>query len=149
LRDRESNRPRATLFFVAAFGLSWGFWALAALYSIRDGTLLTQVLHYAGGLGPFAVTIALIYWRHTPEFRRDFWRRTVEFRQIDARWYGVVLLTVPVMTASGALVDKLLGGEGLELAAAERFVAQPWMFLPFALLEKIVTGWSSRRRRPR
>jgi membrane protease YdiL (CAAX protease family) len=134
LRDRVSNRPRATSpFFVAVFGLSWGFWALAALCSVRDGTLLSQILHYAGGLGPFAVTIALLYWRHRPDFRRDFWRSAIEFGRIDARWYGVVLLTIPVMTALGALVDRLLGGVGLKLAAADRFVAQPWMILPFAL----------------
>jgi membrane protease YdiL (CAAX protease family) len=121
------------LFFVAAFGLSWSFWALAALYSTQDGTLLTQILHYAGGLQPFAVTIALVYFRHTPDFRRSFWRRAIELRRIDARWYGVVLLTVPILTALGALVDKVLGGGGLKLEAAERFVAQPWMFVPFAL----------------
>jgi membrane protease YdiL (CAAX protease family) len=63
----------------------------------------------------------------------DFWRRAIDLKRIGIRWYAVVLLSVPVLTALGALVDKLLGGGGLKLEAAERFVQQPLMFLPFAL----------------
>lgn len=132
MRDITSNRSHTWLFLFLAFGLSWSFWALAALSSATDATLLTHLLHYVGGLGPFAVTLALLYLRHTPDFKRDFWRRAVEFRRTGFGWYAVVLLTVPLLTALGALADGLLGGEGLKLAAAERFVQQPWMFLPFA-----------------
>lgn len=115
------------------FSLSWGFWALAALLSARSETALTLFLHYAGGLVPVAVTIALIYIRHNRDFRRDFWRRAIDFKRIDIKWYGVVLFTVPVLTALGAMVDKLLGGSGLTLEAAQSLGQQPWMFIPFAL----------------
>jgi membrane protease YdiL (CAAX protease family) len=121
------------LFFVLVFSLSWGCWILAAILSTEGATLLTRLLHYAGGFGPTAVTIALIYFQHTPDFRRDFWRRAIEFKRISTMWYGVILLTVPILTALGAMGDVLLGGKGLQLEAAERFVEQPWMFLPFAL----------------
>lgn len=45
----------------------------------------------------------------------------------------MILLTVPALTALGALADKLLGGGGLQMETAERFVQQPWSFLPFAV----------------
>lgn len=133
MRDKLSNRPQTWPFLASIFGLSWGFWALAALSSATDATLLTQVLHYAGGLGPLAVTLALLYLRHTPEFIRDFWRRAVEFKRVRLGWYAVVLLTVPILTGLGAVADLLLGGEGLLPAAGQSFVQQPWMFVPFAL----------------
>jgi len=134
MRDsKESNRLNPWLFFLLTFGLSWAAWALAALLSARDSALLAQILHYAGGLGPLAVTLALLYWRHTPVIRRDFWRRAIDFKRISIKWYGVVLLTVPALTALGALADKLLGGIGLQMEAADRFVQQPWAFVPFAV----------------
>jgi membrane protease YdiL (CAAX protease family) len=82
---------------------------------------------------PIAATIALVYLRHPPDFRRGFWQRAIEFKRIGVGWYAVVLLTVPILTALGAVVDVLLGGAGLKLEAAERFVRQPWMFVPFAV----------------
>ena len=133
MSDIASNRFHTWLFFVLVFSLSWGFWALAALSSTKGGTLPTQLLHYAGGLMPIAVTIALVYLRHTPDFQRDFWQRAIEFKLIGIGWYAVVLLIVPILTALGAMVEVLLGGEGLKLEAAERFVQQPWMFVPFAV----------------
>jgi hypothetical protein len=84
------------LFFIPAFSLSWALWALAALLSVRSDTFLTQLLHYAGGLAPFAVTVALIHFKHSPDFRRDFWRRAIEFKRIGTKWCGVVLLTISV-----------------------------------------------------
>lgn len=131
--DSYVNRSSTWLFFLLTFGLSWGFWALAAWLSVSSETVLTLLLHYAGGLMPTVVAVALIYFRHTRDFRRDFWRRVIDFKRIGIKWYGVVLLTVPVLTALGALVDWLWGGSGLTLEVAERFVQQPWMFVPFAL----------------
>jgi membrane protease YdiL (CAAX protease family) len=57
----------------------------------------------------------------------------VDFRRIPLKWYGVIFLTVPVITALAALVDRLLGGRGLRLEAAARFLEQPLMVLPFAV----------------
>ena len=47
------------LFFVLVFSLSWGCWILAAILSTEGATLLTRLLHYAGGFGPTAVTVRL------------------------------------------------------------------------------------------
>jgi membrane protease YdiL (CAAX protease family) len=131
--DITKNRISPWLLFALVFSLSWGLWALAALSSSKGAALPAQLLHYAGGLMPVAVTIALLYLRHTPEFQRDFWQRAIEFKRIGIQWYAVIVLTVPILTALGAIGDMLLGGAGVKLEAAERFVQQPLMFVPFAL----------------
>ena len=131
--DKHPDRLNTRLFFLLTFCLSWAAWALAALLGARDSALPAQCLHYAGGLGSFAVTLALLHRRHTPDFRQDFWRRAIDFKRIGIKWYAVILLTVPALTALGALADKLLGGGGLQMEAAERFVQQPWSFLPFGV----------------
>jgi uncharacterized protein len=133
LDDKGPDRLNPWLFYLLTFSLSWAAWALAALLSVRDNPLLAQILHYAGGIGPLAVTLALLYWRHRADFRRDFWRRAMNLRRIGIKGYGVILLTVPALTALGALADRLLGGIGLQMEAAERFVQQPWAFVPFAV----------------
>jgi membrane protease YdiL (CAAX protease family) len=133
VNDATETRISPWLFFVLVFGLSWGFWILAALLSSKSATLPSRLLHYAGGLMPIVVTVALIYLRQSPDFQRDFWQRAIDFKRIGIRWYVVILLTVPILTALGATVDIRLGGKGLELEAARRFVPQPLMFLPFAL----------------
>ena len=114
-----SNRLNTRLFFVLVFSLSWGFWVLAALSSTKGETLPTRLFHYAGGLMPVAVTIALIYLRHTPDFQRNFWQRVIEFKRIRIGWYAVIMFAVPILTALGAIVDVILEGEGLKLEAAD------------------------------
>jgi len=132
LDDKHPDRLNPWLFFLLTFALSWAAWAMAALLGAKDNELPAQILHYAGGLGPLVATLALLYRRHTPDFRRDFWRRAIDFKRIGIKWYGVILLTVPALTAMGALADMLLGGIGLQMEAAERFVQEPWAFVPFA-----------------
>jgi hypothetical protein len=90
MRDIASNRLHTWLFFVLVFSLSWGFWALAVLSSTRSETLPTRLLHYAGGLMPIAVTVALIFLRHTPDFQRDFWQRAIEFKRIGIGRFATV-----------------------------------------------------------
>jgi membrane protease YdiL (CAAX protease family) len=133
MNDVKETRVNPWLFFVLVFSLSWGFWIPAAILSTKGTTLPTRLLHYAGGLMPIAVTVALMYLRQASDFQRDFWQRAIEFKRIGIRWYVVILLTVPILTALGAMVDTLFGGKGLRLEAAERFVQQPLMFVPFAL----------------
>ena len=131
--DKHPDCLNTRLFFLLTFSLSWAAWALAVLLGARDSALPAQILHYAGGLGPLAATLALLYRRHTPDFRREFWRRAIDFRRIGIKWYAVILLTVPALTALGAVADKLLGGGGLQMEAAGRFIQEPWSFLPFAV----------------
>ena len=131
---RSSKLSRPWVYFALVYGLSWAFTIPAAIsgVSLTDSTAL-MVIYALGGLGPAAAAILLITLTQDREGRRDYWRRIVDFRRIPLRWYGVILLTVPAITGLAALVDRLLGGEGLRLEAAARFVEQPLAILPFAL----------------
>jgi membrane protease YdiL (CAAX protease family) len=121
-------------YFALVYIFSWGFTIPAALsgVSLRESPTL-MVIYGLGGLGPAAATVVLAYLTRGREGRRDYWRRIVDFRRIPLRWYGVVFLTVPAITVLAALVDRLLGGQGLRLEAAARFLEQPVQVLPFAL----------------
>jgi len=130
LGTTESTRSDLGLFFGLTFGLSWLVWVLAALSGGAGATTWPTVLHYLGGLVPPLVATALIHLRHDRETRRDYWRRVIDVKRIRAGWYAVILLTVPVLAAVGALGDVLFGGSGARLEP--RFVGQPLAILPFA-----------------
>jgi membrane protease YdiL (CAAX protease family) len=92
-----------------------------------------MVLLYLGGLGPPLAGILLTHLTQGPSGRRDYWRRVFQFRRIDGVWYGVIVNTVPLLAGLAVLLDSWLGGRGAYLEPAERFLAQPWAILLFAL----------------
>lgn len=120
-------------FFALALGLSWFFWVPAIFFGRAGAATLTTMLHLLGGIGPLATALLLLYWREDQAARWDYWRRIVDWRRIRARWYLVIFFTVPVLTFLPALLDRVLGGTGIALEAAARFITQPWAILPFAL----------------
>jgi membrane protease YdiL (CAAX protease family) len=121
----------------AYFGLVYLFWVFAipaALSSVNvNESPALMVAYVLGGLGPPVAAILLTYLTQDQAGRHDYWRRIVDFRRIGLKWYGVIFLTWPVITALAALLDRLLGGEGLRLELAARFLEQPLLILPFAL----------------
>jgi len=131
---RSSRLSSPWVYFALVYGFSWVFTIPVAIsgVSLTDSTALMGI-YALGGLGPAAAAILLTVLTQNQEGRREYWRRIVDFRRIPLRWYGVILLTVPAITGLAALVDRLLGGEGLRLEAAARFVEQPLAILPFAL----------------
>jgi membrane protease YdiL (CAAX protease family) len=79
----------------------------------------------------------LIYVTQGRDGRREFWRRLIDFRRISPAWYAVTLLTVPTLTGLAALLDRLLGGLGMQPEALTRLADRPWAivwFVLFALL---------------
>jgi membrane protease YdiL (CAAX protease family) len=86
-----------------------------------------------GGVSPILFAIILVYITQDREGRRDYWQRVIDFRRIGKKWHVVILLTVPLLTALAALLDTLLGGSGIRLEAATRFLVQPLGILPFAI----------------
>ena len=132
---RSSRLSSPWVYFALVFGLSWVFTIPAAFsgLSLAESPML-MVVYGLGGLGPAAAAILLVYRTQDRKGRRDYWRRIVDFKRIPLGWYGVILLTVPAITMLAALVDRLLGGQGLRLEAAGRFLEQPLAILPFALI---------------
>jgi membrane protease YdiL (CAAX protease family) len=122
------------MYLALVYALTWVFTIPAALsgMSLHESSAL-MAIYGLGGLGPAVSAVLLTYLIQDRDGRRNYWRRIVDFRRISLKWYGVILLAVPAVTALSALTDRLLGGYGLRLEAAARFLKQPWQALPFAL----------------
>jgi len=124
------QRHSALAFFALAYGWTWLFWIPAALIG-QEASTLVMPLRYLGGIGPVVAAIILTYIAQSKEGRRDYWQRVIDFRRINVKWYAVVFLAVPLLTAIAALLDLLLGGSGIQLEAMSGFVSCPWAILPF------------------
>lgn len=128
----HSKRSNPWLFFALTYSWTWLFWIPAALMAQEASTFPVTLLRYLGGIGPVVAAIILTYITRSKEGRRDYWQRVIDFRRIDAKWYAVIFLAVPLLTAIAALLDLLLGGGGIQLEAMADFVSRPWAILPFA-----------------
>lgn len=130
---RFSSETRPWLFLTLTLGLAWVLEFLAAaLGKFLPGWGVT-VLHYLGGITPLAVAVGLAYWKHSRSFQRDFWYRIIEFRRISLIWHLVIFLYTPIKSGLAALLDILLGGEGIAPEALSRFIEQPMLILPTLL----------------
>lgn len=135
----KSHIPNAKLtspwvYLAFVFLFSWAFTIPAALSgaNLRESPLLMIAYAFAG-LGPAVAAITLVYLTQDREGRRDYWRRMIDFRRIPRQWYAAIILLVPAQTALAAWLDWLLGGTGLKLELAARFLEQPLLILPYAL----------------
>ena len=129
----RSRRTSPWLFFALAYGWSWLFWVPAALLGRYLSTSVVTALHYLGGLGPLLAAVGLTYVTQGHRGRRDYWRRVVDFGRISAGWYGVIILTVPVLTGLALLPGLVSGGTGPWFETDARLLSQPLAIVPFAL----------------
>lgn len=125
-----SAQARPWLFLGLTLGLTWSFEFLAAagaaIIPVWGGT----ALRYLGGAMPLLVAVGLAYLKHDRPFQRGFWRRIVDFRRITLGWYAAILLYAPVKSGLAALIDFLLGGDGIAPETLTQFVEQPLMAVP-------------------
>lgn len=128
-----SRSARPGRFFALAFGLSWAFWGPAALSGqtiVGSGWVW---LLYAGGLGPALAEVLLLWRERDPDAWCDYWQRVFDVRRIPLRWYLVIFLTVPALSALSVGVDVLLEGPPPSLEQLTSLAAQPWNLLSFAV----------------
>jgi len=122
------------LFFVLVLGWSWLFWIPTALLGRSVESPIAKLGFVLGGLGPMLGGVGLTYLTQGKEGRRDYWLRIIDPNRIGGKWYLVIFLFVPVLTALAALIDILFGGSGATLEeAAIRFLRDPLAIIPFAL----------------
>jgi membrane protease YdiL (CAAX protease family) len=133
-RNRSMKLSSPWAYFLFTFILSWSFTIPIALTgkSLEQSPAL-MVLYALGGLGPAISAVLLVYLTQNKWRQRDYLRRIVDFRRIPPLWYGVILLTVPAITALAALIDRLFGGPGIRLEEAARLLAEPLALFPFTL----------------
>jgi len=124
---------RPWLYMGLTFLWSWTLLWIPVGFSLGAADFPVAILRAASGAGPMIVTLYLVYSRLDADDRADYWVRLVSFRHISpALWLMVFLFPLAIVLSSGA-IDQILGGTGLQLEAAERFVEQPLAILPYAL----------------
>ncbi|MEW5868268.1 MAG: hypothetical protein AB1894_03265 [Chloroflexota bacterium] len=126
IKESESKTSSPLIFFGLAFLLTWACWLPAGYLSQGPSGSLSSILHYAGGMMPTLVALLLLYLCSSPRARRDYWQRLVDFKHISKAWYAVILLTAPILTAAGIVMDRTLGGPGAELEAASTILSDSW-----------------------
>lgn len=127
---RFSATARPWLFLGLTLGLTWSIEFLAAAVDEFIPSWGVTTLHYLGGIMPLAVAVGLAHLKHDRPFQRDFWQRIIDFRRISLGWYVVILLYTPVKSGLAALIDVLLGGQGIAPEALGRFAEQPLLIVP-------------------
>jgi membrane protease YdiL (CAAX protease family) len=130
IETRISTRAHPWVFLGLTLGLTWAFEVPAAVIDEFIPDWGTTTLHYLGGLMPLVVAAGLTHLRHGRPFRRDFWWRIIDFRRVGLSWYAVIFLYVPVKSGLAAVIDILLGGNGIEPEALTRLVEQPLLIVP-------------------
>lgn len=112
------------LFYLLAFGWSWGVWA-AAIVSGADASLGTGwALLLLGGMGPGLAGVVLA--ARDRDGWRDYLRRLVDPRLIPPLWWPVVLLFAPCLVF---FAQAAVGPPALHIPAAA--LASPMGLLVF------------------
>ena len=135
------------LFFALTFLWTWFFWILAAFLNVGMDSAAGVILLLLGILGPMVTGITFTYLTQDKEGKRDYWTRIIDFRRISGRWYLIIFLFVPILTALAAILDILSGGSGATLGkVATNFLSQPLSIIPFFLFASLIPfieelGW--------
>lgn len=130
------------LYFAIAYGWTWAFWMAAVQLGISMNTTFGTELLMLGLLGPAVAGVGLTYLTQDKKGRHDYWQRVTDIRRISFRWYLVIFLFYPAISALAALLDILTGGSGMVLGKAVENLAiittMITLFLP-AFMEEL--GW--------
>lgn len=102
------DRYPVLTFFVAMFGLSWGYWGLLAL-AVDTSTI--SYWHTVPGLWGPAVASVVVTWLLGNDVR-TFLRRSLRL-DVDRRWLAVAILVPLAIGTALALVKIGLGDVGL------------------------------------
>jgi CAAX protease family protein len=122
------------VFFVLVLGWSWFFWIPTALLGQGPKSPITLAGFILGGLGPMVGGVCLTYLTTGKEGRRDYWLRVIDPGRIGTKWFLMIFLFVPILTALAVWINNVLGGSGATWEeAAVAIVRRPFTIIPFSL----------------
>lgn len=108
--DKQLISNKSFLVFLAlTFALSWACWIPAAVFGSNFQGSAWGIPFLLGGFGPSAAAVILVYRNKEKDERREFWRRVFSFRRVSGKWYAILLLLFPLVTALSFLISFLLG----------------------------------------
>ena len=130
------------VYFGMVYGWTWTFWLLAAQLGVSLNTISGIGLLMLGLSGPAIAGVGLTYLTQDKMGRHDYWKRVIDPRRIGIKWYLVIFLFFPAISALSASMAVLTDGIGVVWGKAVQQLAiiptLMTLFLP-AILEEL--GW--------
>jgi len=120
------------LFYLIAFGYSWGVWLVGILLG---GTMDTTVLVSIGGIGPLIAAVVHFIWSYDKPQKKDYLSRIVRVRRVPAAVWLIAIAAPFVITGVAGVAGSLIAGEPVRpfvLQAA--FVQAGWTYPLFLLM---------------
>lgn len=135
------------VYFITTYIWTWTFWGLVLVLGLTMEDIAGMIFMLLGVTGPMVIDLLFTYLTQGQEGRRDYWKRVFSFRRIPLKWYLVILLFVPVLNLTAALLDRVAGGVGATWGeAALTFTSNPMSIfllflytLPIPFVEEL--GW--------
>lgn len=130
MKNRTITTQGPLLYFFIAFGFSWFFWIPATFVNTNILESPWAILLAIGGIGPAIGGILLTYLNDNKEGRKEYWQRVFDVRRISAKWYLVILLAYPLVTALLAIAEN----EQIQITEAfQELLSQPGRIITFTL----------------
>jgi len=141
-RQMKKETRNLILFFVATFVWTWACYTPIAIGHHSPYEMPWTLLLIGGGMGPSLVGVAMVLLTFEKERRRDFWRRSFSWRRIRLPWWGVILVTFPLLFAVSIALDLALGGATPGMSEFKSLLANP-ATLPLTVFISFLSGpWS-------
>lgn len=130
------KRANAWLFFVLAYGWSWGCWIPIARMGWSLAAPLAVALVVVGMAGPAVAGLYLTWLTGGRVGVREYGRRLFEGRRISGRWWVLLFLIAPVLAALAVFSAQYFGkGELGIIAKLTPLLLHPntWLTVPLVL----------------
>lgn len=119
-------------FFILTFFITWIPWFTAVLFGCSVKTPAGIMLVALGGIGPGAAAVITVFIKGTGEMRNDYLHR-LRPGIIPAKWYGIILVIPPLLSAISVLISIPFGGTLDQLMIPESFIRNPLTLISFAI----------------
>jgi len=119
-------------FFILTFLITWIPWFTAVLSGCSVKTPAGIILVALGGIGPGAAAVITVFVYGTGVMRNDYLHR-LRPGIIPGKWYGIILLIPPLLSAVAVFISIPFGGTLDQLMIPESFIINPLTLISFAI----------------
>ncbi|WP_458209411.1 CPBP family intramembrane glutamic endopeptidase [Haladaptatus sp. NG-SE-30] len=114
-------------YFLFSHGWTWGWWGVNIVAGFDAFSVPGIGFTVLGGLGPPLGGVVMSWVTYGHEGVQDLWRRMTDVSRIPFRWFAVIFLLVPALTAIAAGVAAIAGiaADPLDLEELSNLLANP------------------------
>lgn len=128
----DYSKNSISRFFILTFLITWIPWLTAVYSGCSVKTPAGIILVAIGGIGPGAAAVITVFLPGTGSMRNDYLYR-LKPGIIPCKWYGIIFLIPPLLSAMAVLISIPFGGTLDQLMIPESFIRNPLTLLSFAL----------------